>query len=77
MAKDVEEVFRDALALPLDSRIALADSLIESMEIESDPDAEDLWKAEIQRRMAESDSGAPQIAWPEFRDRLFHSALLF
>lgn len=56
MARDPAEILKEALALPADARAALADSLIESLEAESDERVEEAWRDEIQRRLAELDS---------------------
>lgn len=45
----VDELFAQALALPVPDRAALAQQLFDSLEAE-DPDAEDAWAEEIQAR---------------------------
>jgi putative addiction module component (TIGR02574 family) len=56
-------------------RAALTGLLIESLEPESEEGVEEAWVAEIERRMAELDSGAVQaISWEELRARLYGSA---
>jgi putative addiction module component (TIGR02574 family) len=71
VAKEVAELLRDALTLPPEQRAALADSLLESLDTEVDPDAEGAWKLEIQRRLQEIDSGAVAlIPWEEAERRL-------
>jgi putative addiction module component (TIGR02574 family) len=71
MAKDFKEIFRDATDLPEHDRAALAGLLIESLEAEPDPDVEAAWAAEIERRVAQLDSGAVKtIPWEEVRQRL-------
>ena len=60
-----------ALALPIEARVALADTLLESVDSEVDEDAEAAWQREIARRMAELDSGVvTPIPWAEVRARL-------
>ena len=45
--------------------------LIESVDAESEDVVEDAWRVEIERRMAELDSGTVQtIPWEELRARL-------
>lgn len=52
-------------------RAALAGLLIESLEGEPDPDVEAAWAAEIERRVADMDSGKVQgIPWEQVRKRL-------
>lgn len=48
---------QDALGLPPDQRIALAQRLLSSMEPEPDPAAEAAWETEIARRIARLDAG--------------------
>jgi putative addiction module component (TIGR02574 family) len=46
--------------------------LIESVDAESEDGVEDAWRVEIERRMAELDSGTVQtIPWEELRARLY------
>ena len=71
MNRDAGEILKDALALPSETRAALADSLWDSLDPEVDADAEEAWRKEIHRRLAELDSGAVKaIPWSEARARL-------
>ena len=71
MAKDVTELFRDASELSEQDRATLAGLLIESLEDEPEPDVEAAWLAEIERRVADVESGAVQtVPWEEVRRRL-------
>ncbi len=71
MAISPAELFRDALTLPPEVRAALADSLLESLDAEIDPDAEDAWRTEIRRRLTDIDSGVVRmIPWDEARQVL-------
>jgi putative addiction module component (TIGR02574 family) len=71
MAKDVTELFRDASELSEQDRATLAGLLIESLEAEPEPDVEAAWLAEIERRVADVESGAVQtVPWEEVRRRL-------
>ncbi len=46
--------------------------LIETLDAESEEGVEDAWRVEIERRMAELDSGAVEAApWEELRARLY------
>ena len=68
MARDPDEIFREALNLPPEGRAALAGSLLESLDEECDCDAEERWREEVARRVREIDSGAtPLIAWDDAR----------
>jgi len=56
---------------PIEARAALAGSLLESLDVEVDQDAEAAWAIEVNRRLAELDSGAVKmIPWAEVRRRL-------
>jgi len=71
MSRDAGEILKDALALPSEARAALADSLWDSLDREIDAGAEEAWRMEIRRRLAELDSGAVRaIPWSEARSRL-------
>jgi putative addiction module component (TIGR02574 family) len=71
MARDLKQVFQDAFELPENERATLAGLLIESLEPPPDPDIEELWAAEAERRWLEIESGATTIPWEEVRARLF------
>ena len=71
MARDQNEILREALNWLLDARAALAASLIDSLDDEVDELAEGAWDAEIRRRIQEVRSGSVDlIAWPEARRRI-------
>ena len=71
MSREAAEILREALALPIEARAAIADSLLDSLDPEIDEAAEEEWRREIQRRAAEIDSGAVTlIPWSEVRSRL-------
>lgn len=71
MKRDAAEILKDALALPTEARAALAGSLLDSLDTEVDDDAEAAWAVEVNRRIAELDSGEVKtIPWAEVRRRL-------
>jgi putative addiction module component (TIGR02574 family) len=71
MAKDLTALFRDASELSEQDRATLAGLLIESLEAEPEADVEAAWVAEIERRVADVESGAVQtVPWEELRRRL-------
>jgi putative addiction module component (TIGR02574 family) len=75
MKRDAAELLKEALALPTEARSALAESLLASLDEHPDDDAAAGWKSEIERRIAELDTGAVSpIPWPEVRRRLFDRA---
>jgi putative addiction module component (TIGR02574 family) len=65
------ELLKSALALPAETRAALADSLLESLDTKVDEDVEQAWQEEIQTRLQEIDRGAAKlVAWPDALRRL-------
>lgn len=71
MELDAAEVLRSALALPLEVRAALIDSLISSLDQQIDAGAEESWREEIIQRLEQIDSGAVQLVpWEDARRRL-------
>ena len=72
MTPEARQLLKQALALDEKDRASVAGVLIESLHGEVDPDAEEAWNAEIQRRVEELDSGKVEtIPWSEVRQRLF------
>ncbi len=51
----------EALLLPPEARAALIDSLLASLDVEIDEDAEAACRDEIQKRIAEIDAGAARL----------------
>ena len=71
MKNDSTEILKEALKLPPAARAALAGSLIDSLDQEIDEGAEAAWEVEIERRLAELDSGRVRpIPWAEARRRI-------
>jgi putative addiction module component (TIGR02574 family) len=71
MSTHVTELFERASALSEEERATLAGLLIESLESEVDPDVEEAWRLEIERRVAELDSGAVEtVPWEVVRAKL-------
>lgn len=72
MGTTTRKLYEEAMKLDPDERAALTGLLIESLEPETEEGVESAWIAEIERRMAELDSGSVQtIPWEEVRARLF------
>lgn len=57
----VEELSARAKALPAEDRARLAEELLESLLEEADFEAEADWDREIERRVAEIESGAARL----------------
>lgn len=71
MSTHVTELFERASALSEQERATLAGLLIESLESEVDPDVEEAWRIEIERRVAELDSGAVEtVPWEVVKAKL-------
>jgi len=74
MKNDSTEILKEALKLPPAARAALAGSLLDSLDQEVDEGAEAAWEAEIERRLAELDSGRVRpIPWAEARRRILRT----
>lgn len=58
MSAKTTELLRQALALSVEERADLAGQLIESLDSTESGSAKAAWEAEIERRMADLDSGA-------------------
>jgi putative addiction module component (TIGR02574 family) len=75
MERDAATLLREALQLSARDRAGLAEALIASLDEDVDDDAEAAWRTEIERRIAELDSGTVStISWHAVRQRLFERA---
>ena len=71
MNTHVSELFAKASILSEEERATLAGLLIESLEPEIDPDVGEAWRVEIERRVAELDSGTAQtVPWEVVKAKL-------
>ena len=71
---ELERLLKKALALPPESRAALAGSLIESLDEIVDADAAEAWELEIARRIRDVDSGRVTcVPWSEARRKIIGS----
>jgi len=71
MSTHVTELFEKASSLSDKDRATLAGLLIESLESEVDPDVEEAWRVEIERRLAELDAGTVEtVPWEVVRAKL-------
>jgi putative addiction module component (TIGR02574 family) len=72
MARDLRKVFREAFELPESERATLAGLLIESIEAPPDPDVEEQWAIEAERRWRQIEAGEVEtIPWEGVRAKLF------
>lgn len=71
MSTHVTELFKQASILSEEERATLAGLLIESLESEVDTDVEEAWRVEIERRVAELDSGTVEtVPWEVVKAKL-------
>ena len=71
MNTHVTELFAKASILSEEERATLAGLLIESLESEIDTDVEEAWRVEIERRVADLDSGAAKtVPWEVVKAKL-------
>ncbi len=71
MSRTFSDVWKEAAELSDEDRATLAGLLIESLEGEPDPGVEAAWAAEIEKRVAELDTGTVEsIPWEQVRQRL-------
>jgi len=61
MAATVERILEDALALPDDARLLLAERLVESVDTSANPEIEARHLAEVRRRMADVSDGRVKL----------------
>jgi putative addiction module component (TIGR02574 family) len=72
MARSARELFDEAMRLEPQERATLMRLLIEALDADTDEGVEDAWRVEIERRVAELDSGSVEtIPWEEVRARLY------
>jgi putative addiction module component (TIGR02574 family) len=72
MARDLKELFDEAVRLPQNDRATLAGLLIESLDPAPEADIEAAWSREIARRVADLDAGRVEpIPWEDVRVELF------
>ena len=71
MSTSADSILGTALTLPPDERARIAAELIASLDETEDPGVEVAWAAEIERRIAEVDSGETEtVSWEEAHARI-------
>lgn len=74
MSQNVRDLYQKAAELPPNERAELAGLLLESLDDERSPAAEEAWAAEIERRMSEYRAGRIKtVSWQEVRAHLHRS----
>ena len=70
MSPEVSDLLKRALALPVDERAALANTLLDSLET-TNQSVEEAWDEEVARRMAELKAGkAVTVPWEQLHREL-------
>lgn len=70
MARAAKEIVKDAMGLPEKERIRVVESLLASLEPESDENVDSAWAAEIERRSREIKEGTVRLLpWKTVRSR--------
>ena len=70
MAISAKELYEQSLKLDDNERTALAGLILDSLE-PGDPDAEEAWVKEIEKRLSEMDSGTVKlVSWESVRATL-------
>lgn len=74
MGQSVRDLYAKAAELPPNERAELAGLLLDSLEDERSPGAEQAWATEIERRMSEYRAGRLKtLSWQEVRAHLHRS----
>ncbi len=58
--RSIEQLTEELLSLPSASRALLADRLVESLELDTDPDVQAAWTAEANHRRTQVQNGSVQ-----------------
>lgn len=70
MTPEISDLLKKALALPVDERAALANTLLDSL-AGTDESIQEAWDAEVARRMEDLKSGkAITVPWEELHRQL-------
>ncbi|HLW46830.1 MAG TPA: addiction module protein [bacterium] len=71
MAKAARQLFEEAIQMEPMERVALIELLVESLDPDSEDGAEAAWLRELDRRIAELDTGGVKsVPWKDLRARL-------
>ena len=70
MSPEISDLLKRALALPVDERAALANTLLDSLE-PSDDSVQEVWDREVARRIEDLRAGrAVTVPWEELQREL-------
>ncbi len=71
MTKTAQALLADALRLDADARATLAAELLASLDGPADPEAENAWNAEIERRVSAIEGGTVRLEpWDQVKRRI-------
>ena len=72
MASSTKELYQSAMDLNDHDRAELVGMLLESLDLQVEDGVEAAWLSEIERRVADIDTGAVEpVPWTEVRSRVF------
>ena len=72
MSKTVKELYDEASALNEKQRADLAGLLLESLDPEQDPNVEQAWTSEIEKRLTQIDGGEVDlIPWEDVKKEMY------
>ena len=73
MTEKSQVLLKEALKLAANERAEVAEQLIASLDDAADPDVEQAWQEEVQRRLQQVERGEVKtIPWEEVQRRLQH-----
>jgi putative addiction module component (TIGR02574 family) len=75
MASTLKDLYERAMSLTDQDSVELVGLLLETLDIEQETGVEVAWLEEIERRVADLDSGTVKpVPWPEVRARVFDAS---
>lgn len=71
MSPEISDLLKRALALPVDERAALANTLLDSLDTTTNQSVQEAWDEEVARRIEDLKAGkAVTVAWEELHREL-------
>ncbi len=71
MSPEISDLLKRALALPVDERAALANTLLDSLDTTTSQSVQEAWDEEVARRIEDLKAGkAVTVAWEELHREL-------
>ena len=61
MSSVAKKVFDEALSLPVDARVNLIEKLLTSLNLPTQPEIDQMWAKECERRIAQIDKGTVKL----------------